>query len=80
MKVNSIRFGEDELPNEITVTMSAAEAADVTKYIGSLIPADINPKRFGTLSDLYYTLVDKMFNAYWDNGVEDYEDGGGSHC
>lgn len=64
MKIESIRFGDDE-PAEVTVTMTIAEAAAVTKVFGRLVPTP------DVASGIYSVFTSMLFNAYWEDGVEE---------
>ena len=64
MKINSITLDEDELPSDIAVTMTIAEAVMIAKYVGNLTPTtDVS-------QGLYSALVGGVINRFWDDGLE----------
>lgn len=64
MKINSITLDEDELPSEIAVTMTIAEAVMIAKYVGNLTPTP------DVARSLYSALVGSVINRFWDDGLE----------
>jgi hypothetical protein len=64
MRVDSITFDGDE-PATVTVTMTVAEAATVTKVFGRTVPTTEES------SAVYHALTSMLFNAYWEDGVAD---------
>ena len=72
MEVNQIKF-QDDLPSEVTVTMSIAEAVAIAKVFGAMnghahrklgiAPHDYSP---------YSALVGSVLNPYWENGLAEF--------
>lgn len=77
MRVNKISFNEKEWPQEITVTMTVGEAALLVKHCGrqSLLSAN---ECYEATNALYDALTGMVFNAYYENGVDDYLQGEGT--
>lgn len=70
MKLHQIRFDDAARPEEITVTLSLAEAAAITRLFGAL--NDYGLAKLGLdAHDIYDVLTGAVLNAYWDNGVDD---------
>lgn len=66
MKITNIALDGDEKPKTVTVTMSIAEAAEITIWSG-----DVTPTKPVT-SGIYDALADGVFTRYWEDGLTDY--------
>lgn len=65
MRVLSIELDTDELPVEVTVRMSRAEATLIASYVGQLTPST------ATSHGIYDALVGGVFNRFWEDGLDD---------
>lgn len=65
-RITNIAFGEDEYPAEVTVVMSIDIAAAVVRHFGALSPSSVET------TELYHALTSRVFNAFWDDGVDGY--------
>ena len=65
MKILAIELDTDELPAEITVRMSRAEAELIAAHVGQVLPST------GTSSGIYDALVGGVFNRFWEDGLTD---------
>lgn len=63
MKIKHIEFGDDELPETVTIQMDVGEAARLAWEIGN------QPGVTKEVSDLYGVLAGSVFNPYYDEGV-----------
>lgn len=73
MRVTNLSFDKNEQPSEVTIVMSVDEAAHLAKHCGKLAPATVQPPdSYFATSGLYRCLTGMVFNAYWEDGVDDY--------
>ncbi|MCM3884161.1 hypothetical protein [Frankia sp. R82] len=72
MKITRIDFGEDEEPSEITVRLSPVAAARITKWAGSLSPAEGGTEELSKV----YDVLDSFFNRFWEGGADEVLQGG----
>jgi len=63
MRLNNIKFSENEEPEELTVTMSVEEATWIARIAG---------KQRGSSphDEIYSCLIGSFFNKMWEDGVE----------
>ena len=72
MRINGIRFEEDK-PDQVTLSLSIDEAGHIARHLGRLAPNTTDPRESYTdCAHLYYLLASKVFNAYWDDGIDDW--------
>lgn len=79
MNLNSMTFAPndngDVYPDTVTVTMTIAEAALITRIVGKLNDLqseEIVPVRYGVHRGIYSCLSVNVFNPYYDGGISDY--------
>lgn len=65
MRVLSIELGEDELPVEVTVRMTIAEAAAITRIFGRVTPPT------PSIAAVHNALTGGFFNRFWEAGHTD---------
>ncbi len=71
MRVEKIVFDKAEHPSEVTLTMSVREAALLVRHCGKQSPNSAG-EDYEATNALYDALTGMAFNAYYDNGVDDY--------
>ena len=71
MILNGLTFKEGLLPDTVSVTMTIQEAAAIARVFGMMNghAHDKLPNSDG----VYDTLVDGVFNRYWDDGLNDFD-------
>lgn len=75
MRVREIKFGDDELPEEITITIAARELYMLGVVVGPTTDLErdqIHPGWGGIGAD-YYDLASQVANAYFEAGLQDRE-------
>lgn len=71
MRVTAITFDKAEHPQEVTLTMSVREAALLVRHCANQ-PLNSAGEDYEGTNALYDALTGMVFNAYYDNGVDDY--------
>lgn len=73
MRVDAIRFEQEvegALPAEVTVTMSATEAAQICGLLGEMSDADFTRRGWPmSVPSMYEVLSRDVFNRYYEDGV-----------
>lgn len=64
MKLDNIKFNKDEMPEEVSVTMSIKEALWIVSIAGK-------QRGFSPHNGIYTCLSENVFNRYWEDGVKD---------
>ena len=75
MKLRAVTFGETSELADVTVTLTANEAAFIARFVGGLTDNEseaILPVPHGAHHDIYAVLVGEVFNRLYENGVRDY--------
>lgn len=74
MKIKTIEYDEDELPETVTVRMSVAEAAFLSKTVGKQTHAAAEEIMAdgGTHSSNIYNAMCLIFNTHWFSGIDGY--------
>lgn len=70
MIVKTIHFDENQLPQTIIVEMTVEEAAAIASIFGKF-NGHATRKLKIPYDPSIYDALSFMFNAYWDNGVEE---------
>ncbi len=73
MKLERMKFRDDgkdgAIPDQITVTISLAEAYAIAKVFGGFSDTECE-KRGLPPTDIYAPLTGDVFNRYWEDGVD----------
>jgi hypothetical protein len=72
MQIEFISFEQGEegaVPDEVSVTMSIMEAAQIAQVFGQFSDLEFT-KRGWPVTHMYADLCSNVFNRYWDDGVD----------
>lgn len=69
MKVTSINLDDDEVPTEISVTMTLDEVVVIAQWTGGL-SGTTSPAPLVT-AGIYDTLIGTVVNRFWEGGMND---------
>lgn len=64
MKIKSIKLDDDEMPSNITVSLSIEEAVWIAKVSGK-------QRGESPHNEIYNALTGSVFNPFWDDGIDE---------